>query len=236
MTFFAKKEKYHAHTCVYENYHQLQIHNPPGLCYLTAYFVYNINKYFWRRPLLTATSERIDNFFYLSNQLPSNHKHPLLFSGKKTFDIYLLLHWQRTDLKTISRLHFFQTLSQPSHHLPCHVPEDFVLYPTTTSTFLFQHSLCHISKAHTQSRCCNKFVTAIDCKHQVVTRLILQAKGNTFMYLPAFRSPTMTNIAISNLRQPPMRPTRWFYNQTRGMENRILDKKKTCWRWHDFYT
>lgn len=46
------------------------------------------------------------------------------------------------------------------------------------------------------------------------------------MYLPAFRSPTMTNIAISNLRQPPMRPTRWFYNQTRGMENRILDKKK----------
>jgi len=63
MTFFAKKEKYHAHTCVYENYHQLQIHNPPGLCYLTAYFVYNINKYFWRRPLLTATSERIDNFF-----------------------------------------------------------------------------------------------------------------------------------------------------------------------------
>jgi hypothetical protein len=45
------------------------------------------------------------------------------------------------------------------------------------------------------------------------------------MYLPAFRSPTMTNIAISKLRQPPMRPTCWFYNQTRGMENRILDKK-----------
>ena len=81
--FFARKEKYHAHTCVWKL--------PPTsnsqssrLCYLTAYFLYNIIKYFWIIPLLTASSEGINIFYYLRNQLPSNHKHPFVVSWQKT--------------------------------------------------------------------------------------------------------------------------------------------------------
>ncbi|KAL3575544.1 hypothetical protein D5086_023645 [Populus alba] len=80
----------------------------------------------------------------------------------------------------------------------------------------------------------------ISSQHKRKLRSVAVCPVNDQLFVS--RSPTMTNIAISNLRQPPMRPTHWFYNQTRedlifrtlGKQLRLFDIRLRQTEIHSF--